>query len=186
VIWEPEFLVEDRFPGANRVASSLVSRRVDVNDNKDAGAKGHTYTTTASLGEPEKSVGVKAASGGRGGASVSRRPLQDAVDLGSQLVMRTRCSVFMLTGAAMACGAVTLVTLALAVGTDYWLFMSEPYRMTAKELAFWNLTEPLDTDVVIYLRSGLWRVCTTNHNDWLMSPNADGMQDKTTCRICKR
>nr|KAG5710192.1 hypothetical protein BaRGS_006711 [Batillaria attramentaria] len=64
----------------------------------------------------------------------------------------------------MACGAVTLVTLALAVGTDYWLFMSEPYRMTAKELAFWNLTEPLDTDVVIYLRSGLWRVCTTNHN----------------------
>ena len=81
-----------------------------------------------------------------------------------EVVVTARCSTFALTGAALFSGALTLVTLALAVSTDYWLFMREPYRVSSDELAQWNLTslEFVQTDIVLHLRSGLWNVCTFN------------------------
>ncbi|XP_070185288.1 voltage-dependent calcium channel gamma-5 subunit-like [Littorina saxatilis] len=78
--------------------------------------------------------------------------------------MTSRCSTFMLTSFALFAGAFTLVTLALAVSTDYWLFMTEPYRMSHEDLATFNLTETshMQTSVILHLRSGLWNVCTIN------------------------
>ncbi|KAL8600921.1 hypothetical protein ACOMHN_045058 [Nucella lapillus] len=84
-----------------------------------------------------------------------------------QVANTSGCSTFMLTGAALFSGAVSLVTLALAVSTDFWLLMREPYRVPAEELARWNLTGPVETNVMVNLRSGLWNVCTMN----LMSGN---------------
>ncbi|KAL8588622.1 hypothetical protein ACOMHN_067475 [Nucella lapillus] len=77
-------------------------------------------------------------------------------------MVTSRCSTFMLTTAALFSGAVTLVTLALAVGTDYWLFMKEPYKVPPDDLARFNLTGPIETKIMVYLRSGLWSVCTIN------------------------
>ena len=37
------------------------------------------------------------------------------------------CSLFAMTGGVLFSGALTMVCLALAVSTDYWLYMSEPY-----------------------------------------------------------
>ncbi|XP_076458183.1 voltage-dependent calcium channel gamma-7 subunit-like [Babylonia areolata] len=79
-----------------------------------------------------------------------------------QVVATSRCSTFMLTGAALFSGAVTLVALALAVSTDFWLLMREPHRVPPEELAKWNLTEPVETNIMVHVRSGLWNVCTMN------------------------
>ena len=81
-----------------------------------------------------------------------------------EVVVTSRCSIYVLTSAALFSGALTLVTLALAVSTDYWLFMEEPYNVPTDELAKLNLTDmgTIQTDIVLHLRSGLWNVCTIN------------------------
>lgn len=78
------------------------------------------------------------------------------------MVAPSGCSLYTLTGLSLLFGAVTVVTLALAVATDCWLFMSEPYQLTAQEMRELNITEPIQTDIVVHVRTGLWRVCTTN------------------------
>ena len=93
-----------------------------------------------------------------------------------EVVVTSRCSIYVLTSAALFSGALTLVTLALAVSTDYWLFMEEPYNVPTDELAKLNLTDmgTIQTDIVLHLRSGLWNVCTINLKEG----------NRESCRTC--
>ena len=74
-----------------------------------------------------------------------------------EVVVTSRCSIFVLTSAALFSGALTLVTLALAVSTDYWLFMKEPYNVPSDELAKLNLTDigTIQTDIVLFWKQQL-------------------------------
>ncbi|KAL5018768.1 hypothetical protein ScPMuIL_004490 [Solemya velum] len=62
-----------------------------------------------------------------------------------------RCSTQLLTTVSLGSGAVAIVTLALAVGTDSWL-----YTHDTADAWDGNKTIAIATDV----RQGLWRVCT--------------------------
>ncbi|XP_041364236.1 voltage-dependent calcium channel gamma-7 subunit-like [Gigantopelta aegis] len=70
------------------------------------------------------------------------------------------CSSYALTCLSLAFGAMSSVTLALAVATDAWIFMSEPLTLSREILDMFNMTE--QHHIMVHVRSGLWRVCTIN------------------------
>ncbi len=74
--------------------------------------------------------------------------------------MKIRCSLYSLTCLSFAFGSLAGITLALAVATDAWVFMSEPLWLSMETLRMYNLTEQLR--IFMHIRSGLWRVCTIN------------------------
>ena len=70
---------------------------------------------------------------------------------------------FLFTFTSVASGAVTACSIILAVATDHWLFTSEMITFTFRDqIDMNNMTEVIEMthEVRVYIRSGLWRVCT--------------------------
>ncbi|OWF49849.1 Voltage-dependent calcium channel gamma-7 subunit [Mizuhopecten yessoensis] len=61
------------------------------------------------------------------------------------------CGPKALTIVSFSMGAIALVTLALSVSTDAWLFTLEPVTATLENQTY---------NINMNIRSGLWRVCT--------------------------
>ncbi|ESO83933.1 hypothetical protein LOTGIDRAFT_108597 [Lottia gigantea] len=72
--------------------------------------------------------------------------------------MAVKCTIYRVTAFSFTLGAISLGLLALAVSTDAWLYMSTAIQISPEVRRQFNITG----NIIIHMRSGLWRVCTVN------------------------